>query len=349
MAGRPEKALEPDGSARTDLAIRMRQVKGSVTFKEIAAKTAYTTGYLQQVFSATTAPSRPAIEACLEALEQDLSAWEPYIAAAVAGGPAVQEAAAGHDPSVYNSKSIADTPSAPPHEPSPASTAQVANGDVDEAPSVHADRSLTGVPATAGRQGQAIPDSATPSAAATQEQGDDGEPENADGSPSRPSRRVGVAVVVMLLVVGIIVVAAVVRSGSTTNSEATQTTPSPASVSGQAGSSTPGSDDAMSADAPILVTFDALGTTGTQVIQVYAGPGDSPEDRQVTGTYMSGMTAPVTCQARGRTIRSDTAAGEPDRTYDVWLRIDAPGPSQFATLTYTSLEPADLMDLPTCQ
>ena len=158
------------------------------------------------------------------------------------------------------------------------------------------------------------------------------------------------------LIVAVIVVVAITRSGSTTNSEATKGTPSPALVSVQEASSAaslgdgaPGSSAADPADTRALVTFDALGASGTQVIQVYAGPGGTPEDREVTGTYMSGMTAPVSCQAQGRTIRSDTAAGEPDRTFDIWLRIDAPGPPQFATLTYTSLEPADLAKLPTCQ
>lgn len=350
MAGRPEKALEADGSARTDLAIRMRQVKGSVTLKEIAAKTAYTTGYLQQVFSATTAPSRPAIEACLRALEQDLSVWEPYIAAAIAGGPAVQEVAAGPDLSADNSKSIDETASAHPHEPSPASPAQVAAGEADETPSSQDRPSMPGQ-ATTGIQGQAIPHSDPLSPAATQDQSSDAESKNSDDSPSRRSLLIG-AVVVMLLLAGAIVVAAVVRSGvnssSTTNSAAPGATSPSASVSAQTGSSHPGSDHSTS-DAPVLVTFDALGATGTQVIQVYAGPGDSSEDRQVTGTYMSGMTAPVTCQVQGRTISSDASAGEPDRTYDIWLRIAAPGPSQFATLTYASIEPADLTNLPICQ
>lgn len=345
MAGRPEKTLEPDGSARTDLAIRMRLAKGNVTLKEIAAKTNYSMGYLQQVFSGTTAPSRPAIEACLRALEQDLSAWEPYIAAALTGGAAIPEAVTSQDLSVDDSGSIDDSSQLHLHEPSPGVPVRTATSDAVEAQSAHAGRSSTDSRPDADSHGRAAPDVAAPSATDTEAERTDGESQNA--ARSRPGRGLLVgAVAAATLIVAVIVVVAVTRSGSTTNSEATEGTPSPALVSVQEASSAGAADPA---DTRAVVTFDALGASGTQVIQVYAGPGGTPEDREVTGTYMSGMTAPVTCQAQGRTIRSDTAAGEPDRAFDIWLRIDAPGPPQFATLTYTSLEPANLAKLPTCQ
>lgn len=159
-----------------------------------------------------------------------------------------------------------------------------------------------------------------------------------------PQARWGIAAGIVALAAAVVVVILVVaNSGSSGGQAGATTTSSSAAISVEGTSSASGAAD------QVFMTFDSLGSAGSNVIQVYAGPSDSPGDRQPTGTYMSGATMPVACQAKGRPVSSDTSAGEPDRTLDVWLQLAGPpGPPQFATLTYASIDPAALARLRTC-
>ena len=95
--------------------------------------------------------------------------------------------------------------------------------------------------------------------------------------------------------------------------------------------------------------FDALGGTGSRTIQVYAGPGTSAADHQVTGTFRDGQVMPVVCRAEGRKIVSDPTAGETARTSTTWILVaGTPGATQYATLTYGDLPAGALAKVPTC-
>jgi len=98
---------------------------------------------------------------------------------------------------------------------------------------------------------------------------------------------------------------------------------------------------------PTLV-FDDLGG-GSSIIRVYAGVKQAAADKETTGTFNSGDSVPAECKTEGRTIHSDTSAGEADRTSSDWIRIHGtPGETQYATAVYVE-NPKDLLaQLPEC-
>ena len=83
------------------------------------------------------------------------------------------------------------------------------------------------------------------------------------------------------------------------------------------------------------ITFDALGG-GSNVIKVYPGVGDTPQDKVYDGTYMSGQTAPIVCETTGRTVTSDPSVGEQYRQSNEWYKIQTPPGQQpeYATAVY---------------
>jgi len=97
-----------------------------------------------------------------------------------------------------------------------------------------------------------------------------------------------------------------------------------------------------------MFRFDALGSTETDVIQVYPGAQPTPEDRTPIGTFKSGTVVKAVCVTTGRLVRSDPKFEETPKESDQWVRIDyVAGVAQYATLTYGELIPGDAR-LPTC-
>lgn len=99
----------------------------------------------------------------------------------------------------------------------------------------------------------------------------------------------------------------------------------------------------------VQFTFDDLGSDASPIISVYPGVGDSDDDKTPSATFASGQSAPALCQTTGRIIRSDPSAGEEDRQSDIWIKVEEQsGLTHYASLTYSSLSPADLDLLPSC-
>jgi hypothetical protein len=87
-------------------------------------------------------------------------------------------------------------------------------------------------------------------------------------------------------------------------------------------------------DNNVSLTFDDLGGRSS-IIQVYAGPGEEPSDKEPTGTFNDGDTVNALCKTEGRTVHSDPSTGEVERTSDQWIRIEgSPGKEQYATAVY---------------
>ena len=98
----------------------------------------------------------------------------------------------------------------------------------------------------------------------------------------------------------------------------------------------------------VMFRFDALGSTETDIIQVYPGAQPTPEDRTPIGTYNSGTVVKAVCVTTGRLVRSDPKFKETPKESDQWVRIDyVAGVAQYATLTYGELIPANAR-LPAC-
>jgi hypothetical protein len=96
------------------------------------------------------------------------------------------------------------------------------------------------------------------------------------------------------------------------------------------------------------LTFDDLGAAST-IIQVYSGAGNTPQEKVSNGTFRAGDRVGVKCKVSGRTITSDTAAGEKPRRSSEWVEVvGAAGVRQFASLTYGDVPTATLNSLPTC-
>lgn len=95
--------------------------------------------------------------------------------------------------------------------------------------------------------------------------------------------------------------------------------------------------------------FDSLGSTQSNVIQVYPGVTASDRDRTQNGTYYHGNTVRALCITTGRTVTSDPGAGEQPERSDQWVRIGGPpGVVQYAALTYGEIVPAGA-ELPACE
>lgn len=99
---------------------------------------------------------------------------------------------------------------------------------------------------------------------------------------------------------------------------------------------------------PVELIFDALGPRSDQTILVYLGYSSSTHDHQTDLSYQNGERALAICQARGRRIKSDPAAGEQRRVSRTWIGIrTSAGSVRYATLTYGRLKPSDAR-LPAC-
>ena len=83
------------------------------------------------------------------------------------------------------------------------------------------------------------------------------------------------------------------------------------------------------------ITFDALGSD-SNVIEVYPGVGNTPQDKTYNGTYYSGETVPIVCETKGRTVTSNPAVGEQYRQSDEWYKLQTPPGTQpeYATAVY---------------
>lgn len=96
-----------------------------------------------------------------------------------------------------------------------------------------------------------------------------------------------------------------------------------------------------SPELPRLV-FDAL-NTGSSIIAVYPGVGESAADRQPNGTFSDGQSIPAECQTEGRIVTSEKSPGHNARTSNVWIRIEGtPGETQYATAVYVE-DPTTLL------
>jgi hypothetical protein len=105
-----------------------------------------------------------------------------------------------------------------------------------------------------------------------------------------------------------------------------------------------GIPDAIS---PRLVFDDLHG--GSAIIEVYPGVTNAAADRQANGSFNDGDSVPAECKAKGRTVHSNPALGEEDRSSDDWIRIQgSPGEIQYATAVYVENPGELLRDLPDC-
>lgn len=79
-----------------------------------------------------------------------------------------------------------------------------------------------------------------------------------------------------------------------------------------------------------VFTFDYL-EGGSQVVRVFAGPGESAADREATGTFLDGQQADIDCvEFGGRPVPHDPEVGERDPDPDspdstIWVRLNVPG------------------------
>lgn len=70
---------------------------------------------------------------------------------------------------------------------------------------------------------------------------------------------------------------------------------------------------------------------------------------EATGTFPDREVASATCQKTGRTVISDTNAGEEPRRSNMWVRLQTSSEKpMYATLTYADVAPGDLAKLPLC-
>jgi TIR domain len=101
-------------------------------------------------------------------------------------------------------------------------------------------------------------------------------------------------------------------------------TPSPKATSTQA-----------PAQSGATITFDALGN-GSNIIEVYPGVGNTPQDKTYNGTYYNGETIPIVCRITGRTITSNPAIGERHRQSNEWYKLQTPPGAQpeYASAVY---------------
>jgi hypothetical protein len=97
--------------------------------------------------------------------------------------------------------------------------------------------------------------------------------------------------------------------------------------------------------------FDNLGSTypGSEYVQVYPGPLDTPADRKKNGTFNNKDIVTAICVATGRKLTPDPnyhESSRPDDVQDKWIKVSEE-PAQFASLTYGELVPVSA-ELPAC-
>lgn len=79
MAGRPERVLEPDGSALNELASGLRQLRaeaGSPTYREMARRSGVGASTLSQAAAGDRLPTLPTLRAYVGSCGGDLAPWE---------------------------------------------------------------------------------------------------------------------------------------------------------------------------------------------------------------------------------------------------------------------------------
>lgn len=104
-----------------------------------------------------------------------------------------------------------------------------------------------------------------------------------------------------------------------------------------------------SAAVEVPVRFNALGGSSSRYLKVYAGVTSAATDMEATGTFPDREVASATCQKTGRTVISDTNAGEEPRRSNMWVRLQTSSEKpMYATLTYADVAPGDLAKLPLC-
>jgi outer membrane lipoprotein SlyB len=95
------------------------------------------------------------------------------------------------------------------------------------------------------------------------------------------------------------------------------------------------------------ITIDALGG-GTQDVFLYAGVGETAEDRATVASWLDGDTLGAECKTEGRTVSSDLSVGELPRTSNMWVRIQNDSEDQYATAVYIESPDEVLAKLPNC-
>ena len=104
-----------------------------------------------------------------------------------------------------------------------------------------------------------------------------------------------------------------------------------------------------SAAVGVPVRFNALGGSSARYLKVYAGVTSAASDMEATGTFPDREVATATCQKTGRTVISDTSAGEEPRRSNMWVRLQTSSEKpMYATLTYADVAPKDLAKLSLC-
>jgi len=99
----------------------------------------------------------------------------------------------------------------------------------------------------------------------------------------------------------------------------------------------------------VPIRFNSLGGTTSKAIDLYDDPRVPSEQTTKTATYVDGQAGRARCKTRGRTVTSDVARGEEDRSSDWWLLVDGPPDvTAYATVTYLDVDPDDLARLPAC-
>ena len=169
-------------------------------------------------------------------------------------------------------------------------------------------------------------------------------PENQVRRSGHPARRGKLAASVSAsMLAGTTLLAACGGAGSAESGHASNTNSQSTNVG-------VGNGESGSPSAEVKVTFDSQAgshvTSGfSNVIQVYPGPLENPNDEQENGTFMNAQTAEATCVITGRTVHADTNVGERPGQSDKWVELTM---GSFATELY--LHPSTkLAQLPECQ
>jgi transcriptional regulator with XRE-family HTH domain len=99
VAGRKEVPLQADGTACTDLALRLRGLRtaSNLTYDQLALLTHYSKTTLQKACNGKEPPSWYVLERFVTACGRNAAEWKPLLEAAVAGGPAVDPDASDTD------------------------------------------------------------------------------------------------------------------------------------------------------------------------------------------------------------------------------------------------------------
>jgi hypothetical protein len=96
------------------------------------------------------------------------------------------------------------------------------------------------------------------------------------------------------------------------------------------------------ASAEPMFEFNDLGG-GSDIIEVYPGPGDTAAERRSDGTaYRDGEVRPVVCYQEGRWVEShpDPDVGEEYRRSNIWYQLGGTATPYYATAVYGDIVPA---------